>query len=97
MTTKYRIIRLPHVGHAFTDGMARVVDLGGVLNDYHAGELVRMYDGLRIRRLNAPTGPEAETETVRIVWDEVGQCIRNAIGAFEAEGSDEHLPVEQLR
>ena len=95
MTIKYRIVRLPHVGHAFADGMARVVDFGGALNDYHADELVRMYDGLRIRRLDAQSGAEAETETVRIVWDEVGQCIRNAIGAFEAENSDEHLPVEQ--
>ena len=96
MTIKYRIIRLPHVGHAFTDGMARVVDFGGALNDYHADELVRMYDGLRIRRLNIPSGVEPEAETVRIVWGEVGQCIRNAIGAFEAEGSDEHLAVDQL-
>lgn len=97
MTIKYRIIRRPHVGHAFTDGMARVVDLGGVLIDYPAGELIRMYDGLRIRRLDSVSGPEAETEIVRMVWDEVGQCIRSAIGAFEAEGSAEHLPVEQIR
>ena len=96
MTLKYRIIRVPHVGRAFTHGMARVVDFGGALNDYHADELVRMYDGLRARRLAAPSGVEAETDTVRASWDEVGQCIQNAMGAFEAEDSGEHLPAEQI-
>ena len=96
MAIKHRIIRLSHVGGAFTDGMARVVDFGGVLNDYHSDELVRMYDGLRARRLAAPSGVETETDTVRVIWDEVGQCIQNAIGAFEAEDSGEHLPAEQI-
>ncbi len=96
MAIKHRIIRLPHVGHGFTDGMARIVDFGGALDDYYVDELVRIYEDLRVRRLGAPSGPEAEAETVRIVWDEVGQCIRNAIGVFESEGSDEHLPAEQV-
>ena len=96
MTTKHRVIRLPHVGRGFTDGMARIVDFGGALDDYHIDELVRIYEGLRVRRLGAPSGLEAEAETVRIVWDEVGQCIRNAIGVFESEVSDEHLPADQV-
>ena len=96
MTIKHRIIRLPHLGNAFTGGMARIIDCGGTLDDDHVEELVRIYEGLRARRLGAPSGPEAEAETVRIAWDEVGQCIRNAIGVFESEGSDEHLPAEQV-
>ena len=97
MTIKHRIIRMPHLGNAFTDGMARIVDFGGTLDDYHVEELVRIYEGLRVRRTGAPSGPEAEAETVRIAWDEVGQCVRNAIRVFESEGSDEHLPAEQVR
>lgn len=91
MTSKYRIIRLPHVGNAFTDGMASVVDFGGVLNTYHTRQLVSMYDNLRLHRLHALSGPEAESEAIRIVWNEVGQCLRDAIGAHVAEGIDEHL------
>ena len=97
MTIKHRIIRMPHLGNSFTDGMARIVDFGGALDDYHAEELVRIYEVLRVRRMGAPSGPEAEAETVRIAWDEVGQCVRKAIGVFESEGSDEHLPAEQVR
>ena len=97
MAMKYRIIRVPRTGDGFTGGMARVVDFGGALNDYHTDELIRIYDGLRIRRLDGLSGLESGYEAVRITWGEVGQCIRNAIGAFESEDSDEHLPIEQFR
>ena len=95
MTIKHRIIRLPHVGHALADGMARVVDFGGALDDYHAEDLVKMYNGLRMRRRDSLSGFDAEAQTVRVVWEEVGQSVRNAIGSFEAEGSDGHAPTEQ--
>ena len=97
MTMKYRIIRVPRTGHGFADGMARVVDCGGALNDYHTDELIRIYDGLRIRRLGGLSSLESGAEVVRVTWGEVGQCIRNAIGAFESEDSDEHFPIEQFR
>ncbi len=93
--TKHRIIRLPHVGHAFADGMARVVDFEGGLDDYPAGDLAKMYNGLRRRRLDSLSGSDAEAQTVRMVWEEVGRSVRNAIGSFESEGSDGHLPTEQ--
>ena len=95
MTIKRRIIRLPHVGNAFADGMASVIDFGGGLNTYHTRQLVSMYDNLRFHRLHAPSGAEAESEAIRIVWEEVGQCLRDAIGAHVAEHADEHLPAQE--
>ena len=94
MTIKKRIIRLPHVGHAFSDGIATAVDLGGVLNTYNAHQLARVYAYLRLQRLNAPSGPEAETEAIRIVWHEVGQYLRDAIGAHATQADDENMPAE---
>ncbi|MDE2786630.1 MAG: hypothetical protein OXL37_08205 [Chloroflexota bacterium] len=97
MTIKHRMIRLPHMGNAFADGMASVIDFGGGLNAYHTHRLVSMYDNLRFRRLHAPSGAEAESEAIRIVWEEVGQCLRDAIGAHANEPVDEHLPAEASR
>ena len=96
MTIKHRIIRLPHLGNAFVDGMASAVDFGGALNTYHARQLISVYDNLRFHRLHALSAPEAEAESIRIVWDEVGQCLRDAIGAHATEGIDENLPGELL-
>ena len=97
MTIKHRMIRLPHVGNAFAGGIASAIDLGGGLNVHHTHQLVSMYDNLRFRRLHAPSSAEAESEAIRIVWEEVGQCLRDAIGAHASDRVDEHLPADPSR
>lgn len=102
MIAKRQIIRLPRVGSAFAHGMARVVDINGSLNDYDIDELLGMYYGLCNRRRDRPSGLEAETESMRMVWTGVGASIRTAIRTFESEDSDAHLAhigqgsIEQL-
>ena len=85
------------MGHAFADGMASAIDLAGVLNTYRTRQLLGMYDNLRFRRLHAPPAAEAESKAIRIVWEEVGQCLRDAIGEHADERADEHLPAEPFR
>lgn len=54
---------------SFLEGVARIFDFGGTLNEYN---------GLF-------TGPEADAEAIRSDWAAIGHDMRAAIGAFEAE------------
>ena len=84
MTPKHRLPFINYARPSFIEGMARVLDIGGTLNQYDADDLMEIYHELRARRLAQPTGPEAETEDTREVWLAVGQSIRDAMGYFEA-------------
>lgn len=55
---------------SFLEGMAHIFDFGGALTEYNG------------RRF---TGPEADAEAIRSDWAVIGQDMRAAIGAFEAE------------
>ena len=55
---------------SFLEGMAHIFDFGGTLNAYND------------RRF---TGPDADAEAIRSDWAAIGQDMRAAIGAFEAE------------
>ena len=90
-----RVIRVPRGGRAFAEGMARAIDFGGVLGGYQSEQLLRMYEELRMRRLDGLSGVEAEAEVVKVVWGEVGECIWNAIGVFESRDEDGRLPAER--
>ena len=85
MSTKRRIARISHARPSFFEGMARVMDIGGTLNQCDADDLIRIHRALRARRLAEPSGIEAETEAIRKVWDDVGGCIHDAMGGFSRE------------
>lgn len=54
---------------SFLEGVARIFDFGGTLNEY-----------------NGPfTGPDADAAAIWSDWATIGQDMRAAIGAFEAE------------
>ena len=61
---------------SFLEGLARIVDLGGAMNEYNA----------------SPTGQEADAVAIWMDWAAVGQDIRDAIGAFEIEEAEELAP-----
>ena len=83
MTIKKGVIRIPHTRPTFLEGMARVMDIGGTLNQYDTDDLLGILDELRARRLAASSGPKAEADAMRDAWIAVGQCIYDAIGHFE--------------
>ena len=95
MVIERRIIRLPFVGSGFARGIARIIDVGGNLNDYDTNELLEIYRRLSERRLSKLSGPEAEIESVRAVWTSVGKSIEDAVGAFEAEDNGARLSTGQ--
>ena len=74
-----RITRIYHARPSFLEGMARVMDIGGALNQYDADDLMRIHQALRARRLARPSRVEAESEAIRKVWVDVGGCIGDAI------------------
>ena len=79
MASKRRIARISHARPSFLEGVARVVDIGGTLNQYDADDLMRIHQALRARRLAGPSGIEAEAEAIKKVWVDVGGCIGDAI------------------
>lgn len=54
---------------SFLEGVARIFDFGGTLNEYNF----------------SPTGQEADTAAIRSDWEAIGQDMRAAIEAFERE------------
>ena len=89
MTTPHRPLRIPYARPSLVEGMARVLDIGGTLNQYDAEDWMEIYREMRARRLARPTGPEAEAEAIRQAWLTVGRHIRDAMGYHE-----EAVPVE---
>ncbi len=83
MTAKRRPLRINYARPSFIEGMARVLDIGGTLNQYDADDMMEIYREMRARRLARPTGPEAQAEAIRQVWLTVGQHIRDAMGYYE--------------
>lgn len=88
MASKRRIVRTHHARPSFLEGVARVVDIGGTLNQYDADDLIRIHQALRARRLAGPSGIEAEAEAIKKVWVDVGGCIGDAMGRFHREELD---------
>ena len=97
MTLKTPIIPTSSARPAFLHGMARMMDIGGVLNRYSPEDLLFIAHGLRARRLAMLSGPEAEVDAMRETWLAVGQCLRDAIGQFETSEGDETLPPDRLK
>jgi len=61
---------------SFVEGLARIVDLGGTMNEYNA----------------SPTGQEADAVAIWMDWAAVGQDMRDVIGAFEIEEAEALVP-----
>ena len=95
MTAKRRPLRANYARPSFIEGMARVLDIGGTLNQYDADDMMEIYREMRARRLTRPTGPEAQAEAIRQVWLAVGQHIRDAMGQYEAAMPDESQAGER--
>lgn len=81
MTTKRRPLRTNYARPSFIEGMARLLDIGGTLNQHDADDLREM----RTRRLAQPTDVEADAEAIRQVWLAVGQDISDAMGYREVD------------
>ncbi len=79
-----RVVRFRRDRPSFMEGMARVIDVGGTLNQYDSDDLMDIFHELQARRLAMPSGLEAETKAMQEVWATVGQCIRDSIRDFEA-------------
>lgn len=85
MTTQHRPPRINYARPSFIEGMARLLDIGGTLNQHDADDLMEMRRGMRVRRLAQPSDPEADAEEIRQVWLAVGQDIRDAMGYREVD------------
>lgn len=97
MTAKRRPLRINCARPSLVEGMARVLDIGGTLNQYDAEDWMEIYREMRARRLARPTGPEAQAEAIRQVWLTVGQNIRDAMGYYEDAVADESQSTEQSK
>lgn len=64
----YRLYARP----SFLEGVARVLDLGGTLNEYDTGR----------------TGTEADALAIWSDWAAIGQDIRCAMGVFKEEHTE---------
>ena len=84
-------IRINCARPSFLEGMARVLDLGGTLNEYNLNEYdlpfpsEQYLDDLRAGRIPANlTQPENDTAAMRQDWIAVGQYIRSAMNEIDA-------------
>ena len=96
MTAKRRPLRINYARPSFLEGMARVLDIGGTLNQYDADDMMEIYREMRARRLARPTGPEAQDAASRQVWLTVGQHIRDAMGYYKDVVPDKSESTERM-
>ena len=82
MTPQRRPLRINYARPSFLEGMARVLDIGGTLNQHDADDMMEIYQEIRARRLARPTGPAAQAEATRQVWLTVGRHLRDAMGHY---------------
>ena len=61
---------------SFLEGVARIFDLRGTLNEYNV----------------SPTGKEADAVAIWSDWAAIGQDMRDAIGEFEEEETEAPAP-----
>ncbi len=61
---------------SFLEGLARIVDLGGTMNEYNA----------------SLTGQDADAIAIWMDWAAIGQDMRDAIGTFEEEEAEALVP-----
>ena len=88
---------LKYARPSFVEGMARVLDIGGTLNQYHVPDLEDFLEDIYAKRLAAPTGPEADAAAIREIWVEVGHHLYRAMGHFESQEQVQETSAEQDR
>lgn len=74
MAGKYR--RFNYARPSFIEGMARIFDFTGALDNYP--------------HLSAPrkSSSESDAEAIRVAWETVGQYLWDAMGRFDEEEQD---------
>lgn len=80
MTPKIDRYRIVCAQPSFLEGMARVMDFGGTLEEYHIPDI----DDLLEARPPLVSSRKADAEAIRGYWMAAGRYIRNAMGQFEA-------------
>ena len=80
-TIRYRI---GYAQPSFLEGMARVVDFGGTLEEYDIPDI----DDLLEAHPPRLSSQKANAEAIRGYWMAVGQYIGDAMGKFEAQEKD---------
>ena len=81
---------------SFVEGMARVMDIGGSLNNYTAADFEQLHRDLRARRMAMPTGPEADAQAIRNAWMTVGNHLWEAMGQFQEAEQDKLCQMERI-
>lgn len=79
MTPKIDRYRIACAQPSFLEGMARVMDFGGTLEEYHIPDI----DDLLEARTPPLSSRKADAEAIRGYWIATGWYIRNAMGKFE--------------
>ena len=88
MTIKRNPIRIPYARPSFLEGMARVVDIGGTLNECDTFEAERIIEEVRARRAARAANPKTTEEAIRETWVAVGKYLYDAMGQFESMERD---------
>ena len=91
MTRKTNRYRIGYAQPSFLEGMARILDFGGTLEEYDIPYL----DDLREGRIPRFRDSKDDTEAIRQVWIEVGQYLYGAIGEFESVEKDNLKAADQ--
>lgn len=69
---------------SFLEGMARIFDFGGTLNEYDFGHREPKRDSTLSgpERESTLSGPEADAEAIRSDWQAVGDDMRAVMGRY---------------
>ena len=88
-TNRYRI---GYAQPSFLEGMARVLDFGGTLEEYDIPDI----DDLLEAHPPRLSSRKANAEAIRSYWIATGRYIRNAMGKFEAQEKDKLWPSSSI-
>ena len=79
MTRKTNRYRIGYAQPSFLEGMARVLDFGGTLEEYIIPDIADLLEAHPPRL----SSQDANAKAIRGYWVAVGGYIRNAMGEFE--------------
>ena len=78
--TRQKPLIIDYPRSSFLDGMARLLDFGGTLNQYDAAYFEELAEEIRSRWLRDYSEPGADAEAIHESWVEVGNSLRRAMG-----------------
>ena len=99
MTQKYHRFRIGYARPSFLEGMARLMDVGGTLNEYDMPYLEDLRAGrvpvdLRQARRTPQSGLRSNVEAIRGYWVTAGQYFREIIGECATAGHEPSEPAD---